>query len=281
MIHTPRPRGTSGKRGKLRLYSGVAACFVVMTACLAVAQSTPEAERELVRLTNQDRAHEHVAPLAANESLAQAARAHVERMMREHTLSHQFRGEAGVAERIGATRLRFQASGENVAFFTDRRSAKRNAAEANEILMHSPPHRENILKRDYNAIGVAMASDGEDVWVVEDFARAFATTSNTAVKQQVEAAIKQARANSSLPPLTFREVAGLEQYSCRSSVTPSAVLHAFPNAHSVDIYTTWDTAALSSGASRRVTSPDTKSVAVAVCPVSDGNGSYRAVVLFF
>lgn len=263
----------------MQLLSPFAATAILVAA--ATAQSSPEAERELVRLTNHDRAHEQIAPLDPDELLAQSARVHLKRMMRGHALSHQFPGEPGVAERIAATHLRFQASGENVAFFTDHRNAQRNAEEANNILMHSPPHRENILKPSYNAIGVAMASDGEEVWVVEDFARAFASTSNADVKQQVEGAIRKARASSSLPALTFREISGLDEYACRNGITPSAVLHAFPNAHSVDIYTTWDTAELSPGATKRVASPQSKSAALAVCQVSNGNGSYRVVVLFF
>jgi hypothetical protein len=266
-------------RQRMKTAAGVV-LFALVSFPLA-ADSNSAAESELISLTNQDRTSESVTPLAANDLLAQAARGHLERMMREKTLSHQFPGEPGVAERIAATHLRFQASGENVAFFTDWRNAKRNAAEANNILMHSAPHRQNILKRDYNAIGVAMASDGEDVWVVEDFARAFASSSLSDVKQQVEAAIKKARASSSLPALTFRHAPSLESYACRNEVTPSAVLRAFPNAHSVDIYTTWDTDALSAGASKRIASPQSASVALAACPVSDGNGSYRVVVLFF
>ena len=101
----------------------------------------PDAERELVRLTNQDRTREKVAPLESNELLAQAARTHLRQMIREHKLSHQFPGEPTVAERIAATGLRFQASGENVAFFNDPHNDNENAAQANDILLHSPEHR--------------------------------------------------------------------------------------------------------------------------------------------
>src|SRR5205823_14572730 len=114
----------------------VLVCVLIATVLLAQGPQLG-AERELVRLTNEDRAHEGVAPLEDNDLLAKAAQAHLERMMREHTLSHQFEGEAGVAPRIAATGLRLQASGENVAFFTDRHGAKRNAAEADSILMHA------------------------------------------------------------------------------------------------------------------------------------------------
>src|SRR5215472_10838463 len=81
--------------------------------------SAPDAERELVQRTNEDRARETISPLESSELLTQAARSHLGQMIREHKLSHQFPGEPTVAERIAATGLRFQASGENVAFFTE------------------------------------------------------------------------------------------------------------------------------------------------------------------
>lgn len=278
----------NGARGRLWLFSYAAiqlfSAAGVATLLWAPARSDepiPVAERELVRLTNDDRAHEHIAPLAQNDLLAQAAYKHVREMMRRHKLSHQFPGEPSVAERIAATHLRFQASGENVAFFTERGGEKRNAEEANDLLMHSPPHRENILKPGFNSIGVAMASDGEDVWVVEDFARAFAATSVGTVMQQVEDAMKQERASHSLPPLKFQHNIRLNNYACRSDVTASRVLQASPGAHAADIFTTWDAASLSPGATKHTTARETTGVALGACEVSNGSGSYRVVVLFF
>lgn len=253
---------------------------VISLGAASLAQST-DAERELARLTNEDRTHKHVAPLAENDLLAQAAHKHLKEMMRQHQLSHQFPGEPSVAERIAATHLRFQASGENVAFFTDRQNAKRNAEEANNILMHSPPHRENILKPDYNSIGVAIASDGEDVWVVEDFARAFASTSVSAVTQQVEDAMRKARASHSSTPLKFEHNPKLREYACQSDVMASRVLHASPGAHAADIYTAWDTSSLSEGATKHVAQQTTKAVSLGVCKVASGSGSYRVVAVFY
>ena len=258
----------------------IALCAVIVLSAISLAQST-DVERELVRLTNEDRTHKHIPSLAENDLLAQAAQAHLKIMMRQHKLSHQFPGEPSVAERITVTHLRFQASGENVAFFTDRQSAKRNAEEANNILMHSPPHRENILKPDFNSIGIAMASDGEDVWVVEDFARAFASTSASAVTQQVEDAIKKVRSSHSLPPIRFERNSKLHDYACQSNVTASRVLRASPGAHAADIYTTWVTNSLSDGAMKHLTEPRTNSVALAVCEVADGTGSYRVIAVFY
>jgi hypothetical protein len=261
------------------------ALLVIIALCAAsLAQSSmPDAERELARLTNQDRAEETIAPLESNEKLAQAAREHLRVMMRERKLSHQFPGEPTVAERIAATKLRFQASGENVAFFTDRHNAKDNAAEANDILMHSPPHRENILRRDYTAIGIAMGSAHDEVWVVEDFARAFTTVSAADVEAQIEHAMQEARSKHKLPRLKFETDPSLHKDACQNDVSPSRVLHAFPQARSADIFTLWDPTQLPSGVMNRVTSRETRNVAIAACEVSGatGHGSYRLIALFY
>jgi uncharacterized protein YkwD len=41
---------------------------------------------------------------------------------------------------------------------------------ANTGFMHSPPHRANILNRQYNAVGIGVVWKGTQVWVTEDFA---------------------------------------------------------------------------------------------------------------
>ena len=265
--------------GALLLFSAAAVALLLPAAPARPAGSS--AERELMRLTNQDRAAENVPPLAANDLLAEAARAHLDRMMRERALSHQFPGEPDLSARLAATHLRFQASGENVAFFTDRGNADRNAAEANKILMHSPPHRENILKRDYNAIGVAIGSAGGSVWVVEDFARAFAPTSSREANELVEAALQRERSSRGLPALAFRELPSLQACACRDDVAPTQLLRHFHEAHSVDVFTEWQADELSPGARKQAAARASKSAAVAVCAEPRANGSYRVIVLFF
>lgn len=259
----------------------VATAFV---AAAAIAQDTsPSAVRELLRLTNAERAQQGFAALENNELLARAAHVHARLMMREHKLSHQFSGEPNLQQRIGATHLRFQSSGENVAFFTDTHDAKKNAEQANDMLMHSPPHRANILGPDYNSIGIAMESDRREVWIVQDFAKAFPEVSEHDVEHQVESAVNETRAAHSLPQVRFSPQPKLHDYACRSDASPSSVLRSFPEAHSIDIFTTWQPRELSPGAMRRISQPTVRTISVAACAVeqAEAHGSFRVVLLFY
>lgn len=257
--------------------------FILIAVAVAAQKTSPDAERDLVRLTNEDRAAENLPALSANGSLAEAARAHLRIMMRERKLAHDFPGEPVLEDRVAATGLRFQSSGENVAYFTDNGSADQNARQANDMLMHSPPHRENILRPLYNAIGVAMASDGRDVWVVEDFARAFADASTAEVERDVEDAVQEARAKQHLPRAQFVERKGLRELACRKDVTPQMLLRDFNEAHGANVYTTWDTRELSSSMLRRSTDPENRTLSIATCEVGgkEGHGSFRVVAVFF
>src|SRR5580704_18966182 len=58
-----------------------------------------EAERELLDLANQARAQAGVNPLQIDDGLTQAARAHATAMAGQRQLSHQFAGEAELAQR--------------------------------------------------------------------------------------------------------------------------------------------------------------------------------------
>jgi hypothetical protein len=165
------------------------------------------AEQELFRMTNQDRAQQGLPALEWNEWLAQAARRHAEEMARRGQLSHQFGGEPPLRERLASSGVRFDASGENVAFGP-------SPAEINDDWMLSPGHRANILDRKYNAIGVAVARRGNELYAVTDFAHTVPELSVSSVEDAVATAINQARAQSKLRGLPRREDSGLRRYAC-------------------------------------------------------------------
>jgi len=113
------------------------------------------AENELLASANKSRALAGAPPLHMDESLREAARAHARRMVESERLEHQFSGELSLLARIaeagslnGALNSapRIDRAGENVAYAPD-------APEVHEVLMHSPPHRENLLDRGFNVAG--------------------------------------------------------------------------------------------------------------------------------
>ena len=165
------------------------------------------AEQELFRMTNRDRAEAGVPGLKWNEWLAQAARKHAAEMARRGQLSHQFPGEPGLRDRIAATSLRFNASAENIAFGP-------TPAGINDDWMLSPGHRANILDPNYNAIGVAVVRNGDELYAVADFAHSVPALSASDLEGAVAAAVNQARAHQKLPPLARRQDPELRRYAC-------------------------------------------------------------------
>jgi len=165
------------------------------------------AEQELFRMINRDRAKAGVPGLKWNEWLAQAARKHAAEMARRGQLLHQFPGEPGLRDRIAATSIRFNASAENIALGP-------TAAGINDDWMLSPGHRANILEPRYNAIGVAVVRNSDELYAVTDFAHSVPALSASDLEGAVATAVNQARAHQKLPPLARRQDPELRRYAC-------------------------------------------------------------------
>ena len=183
--------------------------FAFQSAALAqdAGSESAGAEQELFRMINQDRVRQGVPELQWNEWLAQAARKHAAEMARRGQLSHQFNGEPGLRDRIAATSLRFNASAEDVAFGP-------TAGGINDDWMHSPGHRANILDPKYNAIGIAVARNGNALYAVADFAHSVPELSASDVEGAVASAINQVRTKRKLPLLPRRQDPELRRYAC-------------------------------------------------------------------
>jgi uncharacterized protein YkwD len=105
-------------------------------------------------------------PLAFNEQLASAARAHDDAMIRADTQSHQVAGEADLGTRIRAQGYSFTSAGENIyAFAEDALYAHAGFMVdwgSGPTGMQSPPgHRTNIMNPAFREIGVAIVPEGD------------------------------------------------------------------------------------------------------------------------
>ncbi len=107
------------------------------------------AENELLQAANRSRELAGVPPLRMEERLREAARAHARRMIASQRLEHQLSGEPSLLERIALvsplSALKIDRAGENIANATC-------APGANDALMRSAPHRENLLDRAFNVV---------------------------------------------------------------------------------------------------------------------------------
>ena len=169
------------------------------------------AENQLLELANESRRQAGVPPLHADRGLTDAAREHAQRMVASGELSHQFAGEQALMVRIAdVSSLRFDRAGENVAY-------NANAGSAHDALMHSPPHRQNLLDPNFNVAGMAAIWSGGRLYVVEDFARQVPSYSAQQTRQMVGHAISEIRSQASLPQLRQVSSPGLDDAVCSLS----------------------------------------------------------------
>jgi uncharacterized protein YkwD len=244
------------------------------------ASESAAAEQELFRMINRDRAEADLAELEWNEWLAQAARKHAAEMARRGQLSHQFPGELSLRDRIAATSLRFNASGENVA-------SAPTPAEMHDDWMHSPGHRANILEPKYNAIGVAVERSGNELYAVTDFAHSVPALSASDLEDAVAAAINQVRAQKKLPPLAYRQDPELRRYACemaKNNRVNATALLGRSNVTASLAFTETDPANLGSHLRNVANAVTSKTFIVGACFARNSNypeGTNWVVVAFF
>jgi len=240
-------------------------------------------EREIVRLVNQERIRRGLPALAVSDQLSEAARRQAELIAERRQLSHRFPGQPILSERIAATGLHFDSAGENASETSDTGDVLRDAADAQGTLMLSPPHRENILNPKYNAIGVAAASSGGHVWLVQDFARVYPSVAVTDVEARAVQALDRARRRSGAAPLLVVAEDGLRPFACRENVTPTLLLARFPRASFALVYTIFNIDDFPADLLHPAGESALHSLAVAACPEKqkERHGSYRVVMLLF
>src|ERR1700694_2095771 len=154
-------------------------------------------ELRLLTLLNQEREKAGLPKLQWDTHLAQSASAHTRKMVEHQELSHQLGGELPLGERIAATGLRFNAAAENVAFAP-------TIDEIHKGLMNSPPHRANILGRQYNSVGFGIAMDEGALYVTQNFANVVPNYSEAGFRDAILAAINKARRGHHLPEIEAR-----------------------------------------------------------------------------
>lgn len=157
-----------------------------LRAAQSDARIDPEAERELIRLANEERAQAGIAKLEADERITQAAREHARRMAERGELSHQFPNELPLMQRLAQSDLRFNAAAENV-------SSSESAADSHAGIMRSPPHRANLMNPRYNAVGVGVVRRGGLIYVTQDFVHQLPERTAAQAEETIVAAFARAR----------------------------------------------------------------------------------------
>jgi len=234
-------------------------------------------ELKLFNLLNQERAKAGQPKLQWDYHLAEAARAHAQLLANRRALSHQFLGEAALGERIGATSLRFNAAAENVG--------EGDAVEKiHQGLMNSPEHRANILSPKYNAIGLAIVAKDDELYVTQDFANVLPTYSEQQFRDAVAAAFNKARRTNSIAAVTVRADAQLHDIACSENDKAGDIIHQFPQAESLVVFTSSVPDNLPSGMQKVAADATVHRMNIGACfrPGKEhGYGSFRVVAAFY
>ncbi|MFE1290029.1 CAP domain-containing protein [Streptomyces sp. NPDC058751] len=110
--------------------------------------------REVITLTNTERAAAGLPPLTADARLTAAAQAHSADMVARDFYAHTSPEGGRPWDRAAAAGSAHRAVGENIA------CGQRSPAEVVQGWMDSPGHRANILKPDFTHLGIGLAGGG-------------------------------------------------------------------------------------------------------------------------
>src|ERR1700681_1165380 len=245
------------------------------------------AENELLASANKSRELAGAPALRIDESLRGAARAHARRMVDSELLDHQFSGEPSLLERIAEVSpltgtlnisLNIDRAGENVAYAPC-------APDVHGALMRSPPHRENLLDRGFNVVGVAAIWSKGRLYVVQDFAHEVPSYSAQQSGKLVGRAIDEMRQQAGLPELVQLAPPNLDKIAC------SLAEQNLPNAHllataydnrQIITYTQSHPEILPQAALRMLRDPGVRQFAVGACYARSAaypNGTYWLAIL--
>lgn len=256
----------------------VAAFFLAVSS--AAQQFDAAGEKQLVEMINRARADEGLPPLAVDERLTLAARRHTALMVKHNSLSHQTAEEQPLQIRLADEGLRSDRQAENIALEMD-------VAGAHAILMNSPPHRANILGRDYNAVGVGVMQVGDKLYVSEDFAHRLPDYSDAEADAVVQKAITEYASSRRFPPPVRKALPELHDMACHMAVIDAldtGVPKGTSGAHRIMAWTATEVERLPDGAKALLGQPLPNGYSLGVCfaanPAHPGGLYWIAMVTY-
>ncbi|WP_457637939.1 CAP domain-containing protein [Oceanithermus sp.] len=156
------------KRWNTAYFPLVKASLFLLFCLTLVASAQTQLELQVLQETNAARAAHGLPPLAWDENAARAARDHARDMLERGYFAHNTPEGITPAERMWAAGVYEVEVGENIAYY-EGYTPQQAVAKAVDDWMHSPPHRENILRPEFTHLGVGIAVAGDRVMLVQDF----------------------------------------------------------------------------------------------------------------
>lgn len=163
-------------RGLTRWQKNVTAAFGFVFLALAVLQplmfqdssavaavSTSAEEASMLQLINQARNSAGLPSLYAEQQLTDMARSYSSEMFQYNFFGHVSPVSGTLQQRISARGITgWNLAGENIA-------KAPSVAVAFEALMNSPSHRENIMRREFNCVGIGVKQGGSCLYITQEF----------------------------------------------------------------------------------------------------------------
>jgi uncharacterized protein YkwD len=246
----------------------------------AQAQFDEGSEQQLVQLINQERTSQGLPPLTVDRRLTQAARKHTELMVEHKALSHQFDGEPEMQVRFSDEDFPSDQEGENIGFNKDLPSAHKD-------LMHSPPHRANILDANYNVVGVGVIRNGRRVYVTEDFAHRPTEYSEPEADAVLQRALEVYGTTHGMPAPVRKPQSQLRHMACDMALNDSLQNQKaaeLPGVHEVAAWTTAAPGELPSSVKGLLSHPLPSGYSLGACfapSVSHPGGVYWVVMIVY
>ena len=224
-------------------------------------------EKQLFDLVNRERAKANLSRLEWSNKLAEAAVRHSQLLDQHQDLSHQFAGEENLQERVGATGFRFNSVAENVAEAPD-------VETAHEGLMNSPGHRANILHEEYNAIGIAIAQHGSQLFVTQDFAHVLPNYTEKQFQEAMVSSIHRARRAGRLPALDIVTDARLHKAACNQDMNTDRMIQGLPGATRLVVFSQSEPGSFPNDMRRAVADAKINKMGIGVCLESGGRNGF-------
>ena len=126
-------------------------------------------EQRVIDLTNRTRERNGLQLLGTDDALTQAATKHSEWLARTGQISHAGAGGSSPRERIMDEGFVGGWTGENIYVWIGYVGSRDLAEEAMSWWMNSPAHRTNILREEYDRLGVGVVRRGERTYITQNF----------------------------------------------------------------------------------------------------------------
>ncbi|HSK42612.1 MAG TPA: CAP domain-containing protein [Candidatus Binatia bacterium] len=240
---------------------------IVAIACIIFAVNLhagpSQREHQLFDLVNHEREKAGLNKLEWNDRLAEAALAHSKLLAENRDLSHQFSGEPTVQERVGVTRLRFNAVAENVAEAPD-------VYTAHTALMKSPGHRANILHQDYNDIGISIVERDQVLFITQDFAHTLGSYTEKQFRESLIASFNHARRARKLPKVDVISDEHLRKAACSQDMHTDKVIQNMPGVSALLVFSLSEPGALPNDMRKYASDKTLQRLNIGVCLQTGG-----------